>query len=265
MITIITPSLNGAKYIQKNIESIAQLKIPYEHIIVDGGSTDETCDIIRQYPDVCLLGQKEKTGMYGGIDMGFRAAKGQYVCWVNCDDTIISDGFEKMYHFALRNNYDFVCSNGIFEYIDGRKQIVRGTRFAKYFLRKSYFPHCQPSTIFKKDLYLSVNGFDYTNFRIAGDGDLYTRMAFVENARFGYVDVESSEFKVLPTSLGNTNTEKWHREVDTKDYLSGKQAIRRFRHRKTQLNAVFQDKVFLTLRLSVQRFYRYAALWLRQY
>jgi glycosyltransferase involved in cell wall biosynthesis len=225
MISIITPSLNGGNFIRQNIESIAQLKIPYEHIIVDGGSTDSSCDIVKQYAKVRLMEQKEETGMYGAIDMGFNSAKGQYICWVNCDDRIIPDGFEQMYYYAQKHQLDFVCSNGIFEYLDGMRKIVRGTRFAKYFLKKSYFPHVQPSTIFRKTLYFAVNGFDYRSFKISGDGDLYTRMAMEKDARFGYIDIESSEFKVLPTSLGNTNTEKWYEEVGKKVYLNRSNAF----------------------------------------
>ena len=48
MISIITPVLNSSKFIQSNIESIEKLSIPYEHIIVDGGSTDGTIEIINK-------------------------------------------------------------------------------------------------------------------------------------------------------------------------------------------------------------------------
>ena len=46
MISIVTPVLNGAKFIEKNIQSIQKLTIPFEHIIVDGGSTDDTLNIV---------------------------------------------------------------------------------------------------------------------------------------------------------------------------------------------------------------------------
>jgi glycosyltransferase involved in cell wall biosynthesis len=57
LLSIITPVLNGVNYIEKNILSILQLKIKYEHIIIDGGSIDGTIDIIKKYEHVKLFTQ----------------------------------------------------------------------------------------------------------------------------------------------------------------------------------------------------------------
>jgi len=71
MLSIVTPVLNGIKFIQNNIESIQKLSINYEHIIVDGGSTDGTVELVSKYPHIKLLHQNDKTGMYGAIHQGF--------------------------------------------------------------------------------------------------------------------------------------------------------------------------------------------------
>ena len=221
MLSIITPVFNGVEFIVNNLESINKLNIPYEHIIVDGGSTDGTVNILKSYTNIIIVHQNENTGMYGAIDIGFNQAKGNYVCWVNCDDLIIPYGYEEMYKYAIKKNLDLVCSNGIFDYIkENRKKVIRGTRFVKYFLTKSYFPFVQPSSIFTKKLYNDVKGFDYDHFRIAGDGDMYTRMALVKSAKFGYLNINSSIFRIHGDSLGDNNKELWHKEVSTKGYLN---------------------------------------------
>ena len=69
MISIVTPVLNGEKYIKYNIESIKKLTIPYEHIVVDGGSTDQTLNIVKKYSNIQILHQRENSGMYGAIDI----------------------------------------------------------------------------------------------------------------------------------------------------------------------------------------------------
>ena len=208
MISIITPILNGAEFIEDNILSIQALQIPYEHIIVDGGSTDDSLNIIKNFENVLVLKQADKSGMYGGIDTGFKRAKGKYICWINCDDRIINDGFEKMYAHAIGKDFDFVCSDGIIlNLVDNSKRTVRGTRFAKYFLRNGLFPFLQPSTIYKKDLYSKVNGFNFNKYKIIGDGELFNRMASVKEAKFGYISSVSSIFIKHGNSLGDRNSE----------------------------------------------------------
>ena len=118
MLSIITPVLNGRKFIQNNIESIQKLTIPYEHIVVDGGSTDGTIEYVSQFPHIKLLHQQENSGMYGAIHQGFMESKGAYFTWVNCDDKIISLGYDKMYEVIVDNKFDLVFSNGIHHFVD---------------------------------------------------------------------------------------------------------------------------------------------------
>ena len=93
MISIITPVLNGEAFIEKNILSISQLKLPYEHIIVDGGSTDNTVGIIRKYNHIKLINQEANNGMYDAIRIGFESSKYDYITYVNCDDQIFANNF----------------------------------------------------------------------------------------------------------------------------------------------------------------------------
>lgn len=208
MISIVTPVLNGACFIEDNIRSILQLSIPHEHIVVDGGSNDGTIEIVKKYKSIKILHQIENTGMYGAIDLGFKKAKGNYVSWVNCDDRIIPSGYEKMYNYGVNKQLDFICSDGLFEFsAQNKKKLVRGTRHVKYFLKNGYFPFSQPSSIFSKDLYFNVNGFNFLKYKICGDMDLFYRMAKDPNSNFGYVSVISSIFLKHGNSLGDKNTE----------------------------------------------------------
>ena len=67
ILSIITPVLNGERFIRKNIESVQNLTIPHEHIIVEGGSTDSTVEILKEYPHLKVINQRERNGMYGAI------------------------------------------------------------------------------------------------------------------------------------------------------------------------------------------------------
>ncbi len=214
MLSIITPNLNNGKYLEDNIKSVMLLDIPFEHIIVDGGSNDESINIISRYPHVRLLKQTEKTGMYGAIHQGFMAASGDLFTWVNSDDRIIKDGFELMYSEAVKSNIDFIYSDGKYFFIkDQHTEFGKGRRFGKFFLKHGCIPAIQPSIIFSKRIYNLVGGLQYNKFRICGDLDLFVRIANKQEAKFKYIPVSSTIFMKRGDSLGDLNNDLYLKEM----------------------------------------------------
>ena len=214
MLSIITPNLNSGKYLEDNIVSIQGLTIPFEHIIVDGGSTDNSLDIISKYPHIKLLHQNEKTGMYGAIDQGIKQSQGDYITWVNSDDKIIQNGYEKIYKEALKNKYDFTYSDGNYYFTkDNHIEFGKGRRFGKLFLKHGCIPAIQPSIIFSKKIYNEVGGFNYKNFKICGDLDLFIKIANNFNSSFKYIPVLSVTFIKRGDSLGDLNTDRYLEEI----------------------------------------------------
>lgn len=207
MLTIVTPNLNNAKYLEDNILSIQKLSIDFEHIVVDGGSTDGSLEIISKYPHVKLLHQTEKTGMYGAIHQGFLSASGEYLTWINSDDRIIIDGFETLYKEVSLEGYDLAYSDGNYFFPkDGHTEFGKGHRFGKFFLRHGCMPAIQPSVIFSKKIYNEVGGLRYDKFKICGDFDLFLRMANKAGSKFKYILVLSVLFTRRDDSLGSLNT-----------------------------------------------------------
>ncbi len=190
MITIITPVLNASKYIQFNIESVQGLNISFEHIIVDGGSTDGTLDILKKYPHLIILNQDEKTGMYGAIHQGIEISKGNYICWINADDYVIPKGFETMYNVSMKGDYGLIYSNGIYHYIEEyeyKKIFVKS--FTRYLLKEGLFALIQPSTVFSKEAYYKTGGFNYRRLKLIADRDLFQRMAYDNSIKFKLVGI----------------------------------------------------------------------------
>ena len=213
MLSIITPVLDGEKYIKKNIESIQKLKIPNEHIIVDGGSTDRTIEIISKYKNIKLIHQNEKTGMYGAINQGFLLAKGDYICWVNCDDQILPKAFEKMYLKAKKEHIDFINSDSLLYFSDKKKyEFVKGSRYAGFFLKKGIMPFVQPSSIYKASLFNQVGGVS-SKLRIAGDIDIFHKIALCKKVKFGYLPEITTIFLKYGDSLGDKNGENFISEI----------------------------------------------------
>lgn len=213
MITIITPVLNGAKYLQFNIDSVAQLQIPYEHIIVDGGSTDGTVNLIKKHSNVIFIAQDERPGMYGAIDQGIELATGKYITWINADDYIIPNGFETMYKECIKGNYGFVYSNSVLHYMELYKyKKVFAKHFARYFLKEGVFSIIQPSSMFSKQAYIKTGGLNYKNLKLIGDRDLFQKMAYDESITFKYINVFSTVFLRYSESLLYSNLDKINNE-----------------------------------------------------
>jgi glycosyltransferase involved in cell wall biosynthesis len=209
MLTIVTPVLNGRKFIQNNIESIQKLRIPFEHIVVDGGSSDGTIEIVKRFPHIKLLHQTKKTGMYGGINQGFLEAKGEYISWVNADDMVIANGYEKLYLTVIKKKADLAYSHGMHHFIEKlyyKKHFAR--YFVRYLLKTGVFPFVQPSVIFSKSAYNKVGGLNYQKFRLIGDRDLFQRMAYDKDLKFLFVPVFSSIFLRYDDSLLYRNLEQ---------------------------------------------------------
>jgi glycosyltransferase involved in cell wall biosynthesis len=92
LVSIVTPTLNQARFLEDTIESIkAQSYRPLEHIVVDGGSTERNprdpapvCGVIRP-----PLGERARSGMYDAANKGMRLARGSVLCYLNSDDLFL--------------------------------------------------------------------------------------------------------------------------------------------------------------------------------
>ena len=88
-ITIVTPSYNQGRYIGETIESVKIQAYPnLEHIVVDGGSTDETLEILKQYPDLIVISEPDR-GLADAINKGFKLATGEIWGYLCSDDTLL--------------------------------------------------------------------------------------------------------------------------------------------------------------------------------
>src|SRR5258708_32568597 len=86
-VSIITPSFNQGKFIRATIESVLNQDYPnVEYIIMDGGSTDETAAVVRDYASRLTFISENDRGQSHAINKGFRMARGSILAWLNSDD-----------------------------------------------------------------------------------------------------------------------------------------------------------------------------------
>ena len=89
-ISIVTPSFNQGQFIQRTIESIVEQRGEFEleYLVVDGGSTDSTLEILRRYEGKLSWSSERDGGQADAINKGLRACSGDVVAWINSDDVL---------------------------------------------------------------------------------------------------------------------------------------------------------------------------------
>jgi glycosyltransferase involved in cell wall biosynthesis len=101
--SVITPSLNQADFIEQTISSVLAQHYPnFEHIVVDGGSSDRTLDILKKYPHLTWISERDK-GQADALNKGFRMATGDIIAWINSDDWYEADVFETIAKWFMDN------------------------------------------------------------------------------------------------------------------------------------------------------------------
>jgi glycosyltransferase involved in cell wall biosynthesis len=177
LVSIITPSLNQGRFIRDTIESVLSQEYPkLEYIVMDGGSTDDTLDILHSYGNRLTWRSAPDLGQADAVNSGFRLAKGEILGWLNSDDTY-QPGAVKAAVEHLATNPDTAVVYGDAYYIDEKNTVI-GTYPTEDFdmgrLAEACLI-CQP-TAFMRRAALQTVGFLDPALRYCMDYDLWIRL-----------------------------------------------------------------------------------------
>ncbi|WP_052754404.1 glycosyltransferase family 2 protein [Calothrix sp. 336/3] len=182
-ITVVTPCYNHAPFIEATIQSVLNQGYPnLEYIIIDGGSTDGSLEIIQKYAEqLAYIGIEPNTGQTYKLIQGFAKATGDIFCSVNSDDLFEPGTFHQVADFFQQNPQARVVY-GDYSWIDVQGKLIKRKKELPFFNRFIYMYDIvyipQPSTFWRRDLYEEVGGFDI-QFDLAMDADLWIRFADV--------------------------------------------------------------------------------------
>jgi len=123
-ISIVTPSFNSAKFIEDCIQSVLNQNYPnFEHIIIDGGSTDGTIEILKKYPHLKWISEPDE-GQSDALNKGFKLASGDIIGWLNSDDVYLSGTFNYIMDEFQRDLSSKIIY-GDWQFIDTNKKYIK--------------------------------------------------------------------------------------------------------------------------------------------
>jgi glycosyltransferase involved in cell wall biosynthesis len=187
LVTIVTPSFNQASFLEATIKSILGQTYPnIEYIIMDGGSTDGSLEIIKRYQKNLAHWVSEKDrGQTDAVNKGFALARGEILAWLNSDDTLLPDAIEEAVQF-LQEHPEIGLVYGDANYIDENSRVIGRFPAAQTDLKRlqrGYVHIPQQASFFRKSIWDQVGPLD-PEFFFAMDYDLWVGIARQAEIRY---------------------------------------------------------------------------------
>jgi glycosyltransferase involved in cell wall biosynthesis len=215
-ITMVTAVRNGARLLEDTIRSMVYQGYPnLEYIIVDGGSTDGTIEIIRKYEKhLAWWVSQPDQGVYDALNYGFSRATGEILGWLNASDKLHTNGlFIVGSVFASLQNVKWITGRPTLFSEDGMTVGVFDLRrWSRYrYLADANHHIQQESTFWRRSLWDKAGGLD-ASYRDVGDCDLWIR--FFRHAQLYSVDALIGGYRHHPDSISHGNLEQFNRRCD---------------------------------------------------
>lgn len=215
-ISIITATYNSGGTLRDTLESVlSQTYGDFEHIIVDGGSTDNTLDILREYESRykgrLKWHSEPDRGIYDAMNKGISQASGDVIGLLNSDDFYASDDVLSTIADGYSDDVDAVYGDVCYVNPDDLKKVVRiysSRPFRRWMMRFGFMP-AHPSFYCRRSVYMRFGKFD-DNFRIAADFEQLLRFIFVNRIRTRYI---RKTFVTMRTGGASTSGLNSHRQI----------------------------------------------------
>ena len=188
-ISVVTPCFNSTATIRDTIESVLRQGYPnFEHIVMDGASTDGTVELLQEYPHLLWVSERDD-GHYHAMNKGIERATGEVVAVLNADDCYRPGALQAVgAGFAAHPEWDGLFGDVIF--VDGHGQEIYRREEAVFdydVLRHSgvcYVIH--PTLFVKKTVYQKLGAFRYKELKNSADYDFILRLGR-EGCRIGHI------------------------------------------------------------------------------
>ena len=213
-VTIVTPSFNQGRFIERTLQSVAcQTGAEIEHVIFDGGSTDNTVEILERFtPAVSWISKADK-GQTDAINRGIRATSSDVIGWLNSDDVYYAGAVTRVVaYFAEHPEVDVVY--GMADHID-----VEDNPFEDYPTEPWSFERlketcfiCQPALFFRRGV-VESHGLLDESLNYCMDYEYWLRLGKA-GVRFGYLEEKLAGSRLYADNKTLGSRVKVHREIN---------------------------------------------------
>lgn len=186
LVSIVTPSYNQGQYIEETIQSVlSQDYSNLEYLVLDGGSSDQTVDILKRYEGRLRWISEPDRGQADAINKGFHMAQGEILGWLNSDDVYLPGAIQKVVqYFQTHRDVGMVYGEGY--HVDAAGEILE-----RYYTEPFNFRRlgevcfiCQPTAFLRTDVFRTVGPLE-VGLRYCMDYDYWMRVA--KRFRIGYL------------------------------------------------------------------------------
>ena len=215
LITVVTVVYNGAALLEDTIKSVLEQTYDnVEYIIVDGGSKDNTLDIIKKYDHAIDYWVSEPDqGMYDGLSKGFQTVSGTIMAYLNAGDLYVKTALEAVVSVFKKTDCEWLT--GMRSVCNEANQIIKVDtpfRYKPSLIRKGvygkYLPYIQQeSTFWRKDLLSALDISFFKRLRYAGD--YYLWFCFSTLAELRVAQVQLGIFKLHEGQLSESLDKYW--------------------------------------------------------
>ncbi|MGA2583543.1 MAG: glycosyltransferase family 2 protein [Tepidisphaeraceae bacterium] len=179
-VSIVTPSFNHAPFIEQTILSVLEQEYPkLEYLVIDGGSSDGTLDILKKYDGRLKYISEPDHGQADAINKGFMRSGGEILAWLNSDDTYASGAIRAVAEiFAAQPDIGVVYGDA--DFIDAHGNFIAPCAHIENFNRHRLLYYSdylvQPAVFFRRAIFESAGGLD-VSLNWAMDYDLWLKFA----------------------------------------------------------------------------------------
>lgn len=214
-VSIVTPSYNQGQFLESTILSVLNQSHPnLEYIIIDGGSTDGSVQIIKKYHKYLAYWISEKDGgMYDAINKGLKMASGDILAYLNSDDLYMPGTFQIITEY-FQKHPEVALVYGDCVFINEREEYMYTYHYPCFkwrrFILLNWCSILQQGSFWRRDIHKKIGYFN-PEFKMAGDFEFYARVG--KHFQIGHLRKKLAMYRLHKKSLSATRQDKNQEEV----------------------------------------------------